>query len=56
MWDEDSFDTQSFSTESWLFDLVQEVVRRVKRLFIQMKADTLYVKSNVLERWVTKRG
>jgi len=53
--DDNSFDTNSFSIESWLFDIVEVVSRFFRQLFV--RADTAYVVtfSESNEIWVNRK-
>lgn len=56
MYDDNSFSTDAYDTNSWLFDLVQAAYARGRRLFVLARHDIIQVLQRVSDMWVQKRG
>lgn len=43
MFDENSFDQNSFSVTSWLIDAVQKIVKRIRQWFVRTERESITV-------------
>lgn len=43
MFDENSFDQNSFSASSWLIDAVQKIVKRIRQWFVRTERESITV-------------
>jgi len=53
--DDNSFDTNSFSIESWLFDIVEVVSRFFRQLFVRADTADVVTFSESNEIWVNRK-